>query len=77
MKSPKSPKMSSELLFVPLYLRSFNVSEKVIIVLLILLSSLTVGLLPIVYGLTDTSKQSTTPIYSSEAELWRVFGKSN
>ncbi len=73
----KSPKMSNDLLFVPLYLRSFNVSEKVIVVLLIFISSLTIGLLPIVYGLSDTSKQSTTPIYSGEAELWQVFGKSN
>jgi hypothetical protein len=73
----KSPKMPNDLLFVPLYLRSFNVSEKVIVVLLIFIGSLTVGLLPVVYGLSDTSKQSTTPIYSSEAELWQVFGKSN
>lgn len=73
----KSPKMSRDVLYVPLYLRSFNASEKIAVVLLIVISSITVGLLPIIYSLTNTSEPTTTTIYSSEADLWGVFGERN
>ena len=73
----KSPKMSRDVLCVPLYLRSFNVSEKIAVVLLIFISSIAVGLIPVVCALIDTSEQTTTPIYSSEAELWKTLGESN
>ncbi len=70
----KSPKMSRDVLFVPLYLRSFNVSEKIIVTLLIFISSVTVSLIPFACALTNTAEPTTNSIYSSEAELWRVFG---
>ena len=70
----KSPKMSRDTLYVPFYLRHFNVSEKTIIALLVFISSITVGLIPIIYAWTNT-KPTTTPIYSSEVELWRTLGQ--
>jgi hypothetical protein len=73
----KSPKMSRDVLYVPLYLRSFNVSEKMLLALLIFISSITVGLIPIIYASTNTVEPTTTPIYSSEAELWGIFGEKD
>ena len=71
----KSPKMSRDTLYVPFYLRHFNASEKIIIASLVFISSITVGLIPIIYALTNTTEATTTPIYSSEVELWRIFGE--
>lgn len=73
----KSPRISRDVLYIPLYLRSFNLSEKIIVALLIFISSLTVGLIPIVFSSTDTTKPTTTTVYSSEAELWRGLGERN
>ena len=73
----KSPKMSRDTLYVPFYLRHFNVSEKIIIALLVFISSITVGLIPIIYALTDKAEQTTTPIYSGEVELWRILGEKD
>ena len=73
----KSPRMSRDVLFVPLYLRSFNLNEKIAVVLLIFISSISVGLIPIVFASTDTSEQTPTKVYSSEAELWGIFGEKN
>ncbi|MBE9046509.1 hypothetical protein IQ255_19200 [Pleurocapsales cyanobacterium LEGE 10410] len=71
----KSSKMSPETLYVPFYLRHFNASEKIIIALLVFVSSIAVGLIPIVYASTNTVESTTTPIYSSEVDLWRVLGE--
>ncbi len=71
----KSPKMSRDTLYVPFYLRHFNVSEKIIIALLVFISSITVGLIPIIYALTNTTEPTTTPIYRGEVELWKILGE--
>ncbi|WP_019508525.1 hypothetical protein [Pleurocapsa sp. PCC 7319] len=71
----KSPKMSPDVLYVPLYLRSFNIGEKIILTLLIFVSAIAVGSIPLVLSLTGTPEQTTTTIYSSEAELWRILGE--
>ena len=71
----KSPKTSRETLYVPFYLRHFNVSEKIIIASLVFISSITVGLIPIIYALTNTTEPTTTPIYTGEVELWRIVGE--
>ncbi len=71
----KSPRMSRDVLYVPLYLRSFNVSEKIIVTLLIFISSLAVSLIPLVISSTQTPEPSTTRIYSGEAELWEILGE--
>ncbi len=73
----KSPKMSRDTLYVPLYLRRLNVSEKLAVALLVFISSITVGLMPIIYALTSTTETTTTPIYSSEVELWRILGEGD
>ena len=69
----RSPRMSRELLYVPLYLRSFNVSEKIIVALLIFTSSIAVGSIPLILSSTQTPEPTTTKIYSSEAELWKIL----
>lgn len=69
----KSPRMSRDVLYVPFYLRHFNVSEKIIIALLVFISSITVSLIPIIYASTNTTEQTT--IYSGEADLWRILGE--
>lgn len=71
----KSPKMSRDVLYVPLYLRSLNVSEKTAVALLVFISSITVASLPIIYASINTTEATTTPIYSSETELWRILGQ--
>lgn len=70
----KSPKMSRDVLYVPLYLRRLNVSEKTAVALLVFISSITMGLIPIIYASTNT-KATTTPIYTGEVELWRILGQ--
>lgn len=70
----KSRRTSRDALCVPFYLRHFNISEKTIITLLVFISSITVSLIPIIYTSTNTTEQTTTPIYRSEVELWRIFG---
>ena len=69
----KSRRTSRDVLYVPFYLRHFNVYEKIIIALLVFISSITVGLIPIIYASTDKAEQTT--IYRSEVELWRIFGE--
>ena len=71
----KSPKMSRDTLYVPFYLRHFKANEKIIIALLVFVSSIAVGFMPIIYALTNTTEPTTTPIYRSEVELWRILGK--
>ena len=73
----KSPKMSRDVLYVPLYLRILNVREKILVALLVLTSSITVGLIPIIYASINTNEPTTTPIYSSETELWRIFDQKD
>ena len=69
----KSRRTSRDVLYVPSYLRHFNVSEKIIIALLVFISSITASLIPIIYAST-IAKPTTTPIYSSEVE-WRILGE--
>lgn len=71
----KSPRMSRDVLYVPLYLRSFNVSEKIIVALLIFISSLAVASVPLVISSIQTLEPNTTMIYSTEAELWGILGE--
>lgn len=66
---------SRDVLYVPFYLRHFNVSEKIILALLIFFSSMAVGVMPIVYAFTHKIESNSQSIYSGEAELWRVFGE--
>ena len=73
----KSPRMSRDVLYVPLYLRSFNVSEKVIVAFLVFISAIAVGSIPLFLSSTGTSESTTTRIYSGEAELWGVLGERN
>lgn len=73
----KSPKISRHTLYVPFYLRHFNASEKIIIALLVFISSIAVGLIPIIYALTNTEEPTTNSIYRSETELWRIFSESD
>ncbi|BAY82133.1 hypothetical protein NIES267_16120 [Calothrix parasitica NIES-267] len=75
----KSTKMSNSVLYVPFYLRSFSVSEKIIITLFIFISSVAVSLIPfaLVLNSTGTSEPNTTEIFSNEAKLWGVLGESN
>ena len=80
MKSPKmkSPKMSGDTLYVPFYLRHFNVSEKIIIALSIFISSIAVSSIPLVlitFSSTQTPEPITTKIHSSEAQVWGVLGE--
>ena len=71
----KSPKMSCDVLYVPFYLRHFNASEKIIIAVVAFISSITVGLIPIIYASTNTKEAGETPIYTSEVELWRILSQ--
>ena len=71
----KSRRTSRDVLYVPFYLRHFNVSEKIIIASLVFISSITVGLIPIIYALTNTTEATTAPIYRGEVELWRILGE--
>jgi len=71
----KSPRTSRDTLYVPFYLRHFNASEKTIIALLVFISSITVGLIPIICASTNTTESTTSSIYSSEVELWRILGE--
>lgn len=71
----KFRRTSRDTLYVPFYLRHFNVSEKIIIALLVFISSITAGLIPLIHASTNTTEPTTTPIYSSEAELWGIFGE--
>ena len=71
----RSPKMPRDTLYVPLYLRRLNVSEKKVVALLVFISSITMGSIPIVYASTNMVEPTTTPIYSSEVELWRILGE--
>ena len=73
----KSRRTSRDVLYIPFYLRHFNVSEKIIIALLVFISSITAGLIPIIYVSTNTAEPTTTTIYSSEAELWGIFGEGD
>ncbi|MEM7761263.1 MAG: hypothetical protein AAF298_24500 [Cyanobacteria bacterium P01_A01_bin.40] len=73
----KFRRASCDVLYVPLYLRSFNVTEKVIVTVLIFLGSLTVGLIPIFSSSTDTIDSTTTKTYSSEVKLWDVLGEKD
>ena len=70
----KSRRPSRDVLYVPFYLRHFNVSEKIIIASLVVLSSITVSLVPIIYASINTTEPTTTPIYKSEVDLWRILG---
>ena len=71
----KSPKISREVLYVPIYLRNLSLREKISVALLVFISSITVGLMPIIYASIDTNEVTKTPIYTSEVELWRILGK--
>lgn len=71
----KSPKMSRDVLYVPLYLRNLSLSEKISVALLVFISSMTVGLIPIIHASSNPDKSTTKPIYSSEVELWRILGE--
>ena len=71
----KSLRTSHDVLYVPFYLRHFNVSEKIIIALLVFISSTTVGLIPIIYASTNTTEPITSSIYTSEVELWKILGE--
>ena len=70
-------RMSRDVLYVPIYLRILSFREKTLLASLILTLSITMGLLPIVYASSDAVKPSAKPIYSSEAELWKVLGEKN
>ncbi|MEM8677363.1 MAG: hypothetical protein AAGF83_26415 [Cyanobacteria bacterium P01_G01_bin.67] len=70
----KFRRASRDVLYVPLYLRSFNVTEKVIVTVLIFLGSISVGLIPLANASINTAETTTTKIDNSEAELWRSFG---
>ena len=73
----KSSKASRDVLYVPFYLRHFNVCEKTIIVLSIFISSIAVSSIPlavIALSSTQTPEQASTRIYSSEAELSGIVG---
>ena len=72
----KSTKMSQDVLYVPFYLRSFSVIEKIIIALSIFISSMAVSSIPlvvIVFSSTKTPEPTTTKIYNGEAELQKMF----
>lgn len=73
----KSSRISPDTLYVPFYLRHFNASEKIIIALLVSISSIAVGLIPIIYASTNTVESTTTAIYTSEVDLWGVLGKKD
>ncbi len=73
----KSRKMSHDVLYVPLYLRILSLREKILLASLIVTSSVTVSLIPIIHASTSTGKPITKTIYSSEAELWRVLGEKD
>ena len=73
----KSRRMSRDTLYVPFYLRHFNVSEKIIIASLVFISSITVGLIPIIYALTNTTEATKTPAYRGEVELWKVLRETD
>ena len=74
MKSRKAP---DDVLYVPIYLRILSFREKTLLASLILILSITMGLLPIVYASSDAVKPDARPVYSGEAELWKVLGEKN
>ena len=47
-------------------------SQKVLTILIVFLSSMLVGLIPLITGATLSSQQSVIP---TEAELWNGFGE--
>ncbi|MBE9062115.1 hypothetical protein [cf. Phormidesmis sp. LEGE 11477] len=73
----KSQKMSDDVLYVPIYLRALSFKEKTLLASLVLTFSVAMGLAPIVCASSDAIKLTTKPIYSSEAELWKVLGEKD
>ena len=73
----KFRKKSDDVLYVPSYLRILSLREKILLASLVLLSSITLGSIPLVYALANMSETAPNPIYSSEVELWRVFGEQS
>lgn len=71
----KSRKFSHDVLYVPTYLRVLSFKEKTLLASFVLVSSVVLGLTPIIYAATNTSESAPKPIYSSEAELWRTLGE--
>ena len=67
--------MSREVLYVPFYLRSFSIGEKMILTFLIFVSAIAISSIPLVLSSTQTSEATTTKTYTNEAELWKTLGE--
>ena len=68
----KFSRRSPDVLYVPFYMRSFSIYEKIIIASSFFISSMTVSSIPLVVvalSSTQTPEQTVTRTYSSEAEL--------
>ena len=73
MKTPriKLSRRSPDVLYVPFYMRSFSVCEKIIIVLSIFVSSMAVSSIPLgvaTLSSTQTPESTVTMTHSGEAE---------
>ena len=80
MKFPKmkSSSTSDDVLYVPFYLRHFNVWEKIIIASSIFVSSITVSSIPLVVislSSTQPPEPTLTKIHRGEADLSSVVGE--
>ena len=71
MKTPRiKSRKSRDVLYVPFYMRSFSVCEKIIIALSIFVSSMAVSSIPLIVALssTQTPEPTVTTTYNAEAE---------
>ncbi|EDX84919.1 hypothetical protein S7335_2618 [Synechococcus sp. PCC 7335] len=73
----KSRKVSHDVLYVPIYLRILSFREKALLATLVVISSVAMSLIPIIGAATHAIEPTTSPIYSGEAELWRVLGEKD